>query len=65
MDQLRLCRRSRAVVTPLAVLFFEASQLVKRLRGDEKNQGEHDLLIAGIVLGEAEGLVNPSSSPKS
>jgi hypothetical protein len=41
----------------------EASQLIKRLHADDTNKGDHDLLIAQILVHEAEALINGKTKP--
>ena len=42
----------------------EASQLITRLQADDKNNRDHDLLIARILFREAEALINGKTEPK-
>ncbi len=41
----------------------EASQLIDRLQADDKNKGDHDLLIARILQREAEGQIKGKAKP--
>ncbi len=42
---------------------LEVSQVIKRLRADAQNNGEHDLLIAEILFREAETVIQGNTKP--